>query len=360
MGYEKDFPMQQIVDKDGFLILEDYKDKITRDLVLTFYRHLIRVRTFDRKAKNLQRQGRIGTYAMIEGQEGAQVGSAMALKENDWMYPTYRDHAASITFGHSLPTILAYWKGRVEGGVPPKGKHIVPPSVPIATQLPLAAGTAMAEKYKGTNNAVICYFGDGATSEGDFHEGMNFASVFKAPVVFFNQNNSYAISVPIEKQMNSKTIAQKSAAYAIPGVRIDGNDIFVVYFETLKALERARNGHGPTLIEAVTWRYGAHTTADDPTKYRNQEESEKRREFDPVTRVEKFMKNYGYWDEEWVENQKQLVEEEINQAVIEMEAMPSPNVSDLFDHIFAEPTWTIQEQKNAYLTHLRGEASCNH
>ncbi|RUL51757.1 MULTISPECIES: pyruvate dehydrogenase (acetyl-transferring) E1 component subunit alpha [Lysinibacillus] len=356
MGYEQQFPLQQVVDHNGELVLEGYESKISQDLVLTFYRHLIRVRAFDRKAKNLQRQGRIGTYALFEGQEAAQVGSALALQKDDWMYPTYRDHAASITFGHSLPTILSYWNGRFEGGVPPKGKRIVPPSVPIATQLPLATGTAMAEKYKGTSNAVICYFGDGATSEGDFHEGMNFASVVKAPVVFFNQNNSYAISVPIWKQMNSPTIAQKAVAYNIPGVRIDGNDIFIVYFETMKALERARNGEGPTLIEAVTWRYGAHTTADDPTKYRDQEESEKRREYDPITRLERFMKNYGHWNEEWVQKVQEEVEQEINQAVIDMEAMPKPDVNDMFDYIFAQPTWTIQEQKDAYLKHLRGEA----
>nr|WP_106781494.1 pyruvate dehydrogenase (acetyl-transferring) E1 component subunit alpha [Lysinibacillus timonensis] len=360
MGYEHQFPLQQIVNKDGNLVQESFKHQISQELVLTFYRHLVRVRAFDRKAKNLQRQGRIGTYAMFEGQEASQVGSALALNEADWMFPTYRDHAASITFGHSLPTILAFWKGRIEGGIPPKGRRIVPPSVPIATQLPLAAGVAMAEKRKGTSNAVICYFGDGATSEGDFHEGLNFASVFKAPVVFFNQNNSYAISVPIEKQMNSKTIAQKSIAYDIPGVRIDGNDVFIVYFEVLKALERARNNEGPTLIEAVTWRYGAHTTADDPTKYRDQEESEKRREFDPITRLEKFMKNYHYWDESWVLQVEKEVNDEINQAVIDLENMQPPNVNDLFDHIFAEPTWTIKEQKDAYLTHLRGEVSCHH
>ena len=238
-------PLKQIVKSDGHVVDQ-----------------LIKMRTFDRKAKNLQRQGRLGTYPPFEGQEAAQVGSALALDEDDWMLPTYRDHAASITFGKSY-SILSSWNGRVEGNIPPEGKSILPPSVPIATPLPLATGAAMAERYKGSKQVVIAYFGDGATSEGDFHEGLNFASVYNAPVVFFNQNNQYAISLPIWKQMNSKTIAQKSIAYDIPGIRIDGNDIFTVYFETKKAIERARNGEGPTLIEAVTWRYGAHTTADD-------------------------------------------------------------------------------------------------
>jgi pyruvate dehydrogenase E1 component alpha subunit len=352
---DKQFPMLQVIDKNGQFVDETYKNVITRELVQTFYRQLVCMRTFDRKAKNLQRQGRLGTYPPFEGQEAAQVGSALALDQDDWMFPTYRDHAASITFGKSY-AILSSWNGRVEGNVPPVGKNILPPSVPIATQLPLATGAAMAAKYKGSKQAVISYFGDGATSEGDFHEGLNFASVYKAPVVFFNQNNSYAISLPIWKQMNSKTIAQKSLAYDIPGKRIDGNDIFIVYFETKKALDRARSGEGPTLIEAVTWRYGAHTTADDPTKYRNQEESEKRRESDPIIRLEHFMKVNGYWDDAWAEQVQIDATAEIDAAVKELESMPPSDVNHIFDYMFETPTWTIEEQKQQYIKHLRGEA----
>ena len=350
-----EFPVIQIMDKDGKFTNEAYKDQISKELVQSFYRQLVCMRTFDQKAINLQRQGRLGTYPGFEGQESAQVGSALSLREDDWMFPTYRDHAASITFGKSY-NILSSWNGRVEGNLPPEGKNILPPSVPIATQLPLATGAAMANKYKGSKQAVIAYFGDGATSEGDFHEGLNFASVYRAPVVFFNQNNQYAISVPVWKQMNSETIAQKSLAYDIPGVRIDGNDIFAVYFETKKALERARNGEGPTLIEAVTWRYGAHTTADDPTKYRNQkEENEKHRQNDPIIRLELFMKEYGYWDEDWIEQMKEEVKEEIDGAVKTLESMPPPDVNDIYDYMFERPTWTIEQQKEAYMNHLRGE-----
>src|SRR5699024_88258 len=163
--------------------------------------------------------------------------SALALREDDWMFPTYRDHAASITFGNSY-NILSSWNGRVEGNLPPEGKYIVPPSVPIATQLPLATGAAMANKYKGSTQAVLVYFVDGAMSERDFQQALNFASVFHAPVVLFNPSNQHAICFPVSKQMNSKTIAQKSLAYDIPGIGIDGNDIFDVYIETKKALER--------------------------------------------------------------------------------------------------------------------------
>ncbi|MCL6587161.1 MAG: pyruvate dehydrogenase (acetyl-transferring) E1 component subunit alpha [Anoxybacillus sp.] len=342
------FPIIQIIDEEGNVVLPEYREKLTKELVMTMYYHLIRTRTFDRKCVSLQRQGRIGTYAPYEGQEASQVGSALALENDDWLFPTYRDHGATMTFGHSLVRILLYWKGRNEGCVPPDGKKIFPPSVPIATQLPHAAGAAYAEKRKGTKNAVIVYFGDGATSEGDFHEGLNIASVFHVPAVFFNQNNQYAISVPITRQMKTKTIAQKALAYDIPGIRVDGNDIFAVYFETKKALDRARNGEGPTLIEAVTWRYGAHTTADDPTKYRDQEESKRRRERDPIVRVERFLKQIGWWDEQQIKAMQEKVQAEIEQAVAEMEQFPEANPADMFDFVFATPTWTIEQQKQMY------------
>lgn len=348
------YPIKQFVDEQGQLTDESIRSEISTELVKTFYYHMVRIRTFDRKAKSLQRQGRLGTYALFEGQEAAQVGSALSLKEEDWVFPTYRDHGALLTFGADMPRVFLYWNGRVEGNVHPD-RNIFPPAVPIATQLPHAAGAAWAEKRRGTKNAAIAYFGDGATSEGDFHEGMNFASVFKLPVVFFNQNNGYAISVPIEKQMNSATIAQKSVAYGMPGVRVDGNDIFAVYFETKKAFERARNGDGPTLIEAVTQRFGAHTTADDPTKYRDQDQVDALRDkVDPLLRLERFMQEYGYWDAEWVELTKKQVEKEIEDAVVQMESFPEPNVEDLFDHVFEEMPWPIKEQKEQYLQSIRG------
>lgn len=347
---EQSFPMKTIVDDKGQLVDKSYEDKIDEALVRKIYYNMIRIRTFDRRAINLQRQGRLGTYAPFEGQEAAQVGSALALESDDWVFPTYRDHGATITFGADMVRTYLYWNGRVEGCVPPEGKNIFPPAVPIATQLPHAVGAAWAEKKKGTRNAAIAYFGDGATSEGDFHEGLNFASVFKVPVVFFNQNNGYAISVPIEKQMNSKTIAQKSVAYGMPGIRIDGNDCFVVYFETLKALDHARDGNGPTLIEAVTWRTGAHTTADDPSKYRPENQGDDI--VDPLERLELFMKNNNFWDEEWVEEVKEKVTVEIDAAVEGMEQFPPPNVEDVFDNVFAEMPAQLAEQKEAYFEHL--------
>jgi len=352
---EKQFPLKQMMDANGHIVLPEYENMITEEIVKRFYKQLVRIRIFDRKAVSLQRQGRIGTYAPFEGQEASQVGSALALESDDWMFPTYRDHGAAFVFGHSLRNIFLFWNGRNEGCVPPLGKNIFPPSIPIATQIPHAAGVALAEKLKGSKKAVIAYFGDGATSEGDFHEGINFASVFQVPVVFFNQNNEYAISVPIEKQMNSKTIAQKALAYNMPGVRIDGNDVFIVYFETMKALKQARNGGGPTLIEAVTWRYGAHTTADNPDKYRDQEKSNQRKlETDPILRLEKWLKNNGYYDEEWIRSVEADATVEIEEAVKEMETFPSPNPAHIFEYVFAVPTWQITQQKEEYLKLIGG------
>ncbi|KMY55522.1 pyruvate dehydrogenase [Bacillus sp. FJAT-27231] len=348
---ETQYPIKRIIDDEGNLVDASYEEQLDEELVKTLYYHMHRIRTFDRKAISLQRQGRLGTYAPFEGQEAAQVGSALALGADDWMFPTYRDHGAKLAFGADMAKTYLYWNGRAEGCVPPEGKKIFPPAVPIATQLPHAAGAAWAEKRKGTKNAAIAYFGDGATSEGDFHEGLNFASVFKVPAVFFNQNNRYAISVPIEKQMNSETIAQKAVAYGMPGVRIDGNDCFSVYFEVKKALDYARSGNGPTLIEAVTWRTGAHTTADDPTKYRPEDQGKDIVE--PLLRMERFMKNHGYWDETWMADIDEKIKAEVESAVEAMESYPKANVEDLFDHVYAEMPAQLADQKESYLAHLR-------
>lgn len=353
---EDGFPIRQIVNGEGKLVDSNNKEEMTEELAKSLYMKMLRARIFDRKNVNLQRQGRIGTYVPFEGQEAAQIGSASALGDEDWMFPTYRDHGATMTYGQSLLNILLYWKGRYEGGVPPEGKNIFPPAVPIASQILHGVGAAWAEKKKGTDRVSLVYFGDGATSEGDFHEGMNFASVFNVPAVLFNQNNGFAISVPTSKQMKAKTIAQKSLGYDIEGVRIDGNDVFAVYFETKKAVKCAREGGGPTLIEAMTWRYGAHTTSDDPSKYRdNKSENETRRErTDPLSRVEYYMKQQGTIDDEWVGRIEREINEEVNHAVENMENYPDADVNDLFDHVFAEPTWPIAEQKQAHLAFKGG------
>ncbi|WLD94143.1 pyruvate dehydrogenase (acetyl-transferring) E1 component subunit alpha [Alkalihalobacillus sp. AL-G] len=346
---ETQFPTKQILNEDGIVVNSEFENEMTESLTKELYTKMLRARMFDRKGVNLQRQGRIGTYVPFEGQEAAQIGSALVLEEGDWMFPTYRDHAATLTYGHSLRNLFLYWKGYPMGCVPPEGKNIFPPAVPIASQLLHATGAAWAEKMKGTDRGSIVYFGDGATSEGDFHEGLNFASVFDVPVVFFNQNNGFAISVPIEKQMKSKTIAQKAVGYDIPGIRLDGNDVFAVYFETRLAMDNARKGNGPTLIEAVTYRYGAHTTADDPSKYRDQSEAKRRREqTDPIVRLERYMQHKGIWEDSWKTKVEEEITAEIEKAVEEMEAFGAADSKDMFTHVFAKPTWTIQEQLDEF------------
>lgn len=352
------YPLFQIIDEKGKMTSGKHETELTEEKARQLYFHMLRIRRYDQKGVSLQRQGRIGTYVPFYGQEASQVGSALALEDKDWMFPTYRDHGASLTFGADLDRMLLHWNGRLEGCLPSREKRIMPGSIPIATHLPHASGVAMAETYKGTGNVAIAYFGDGATSEGDFHEGLNMGSVFDAPVVFFNQNNGFAISMPVEKQMNSETIAQKSEAYGIPGIRVDGMDVFAVHVAVKEAIARARSGEGPTLIEAVTWRFGAHTTADDPSKYRDQEKIEQmKKDLDPLSRLERYMTNNGIWEEEWVTQKEEEIQLEIEEAIKEMEAYPQANSADMFDHVFEQPTWPIDEQKEKLIGEGGGPTS---
>lgn len=339
--------LYQVLDPKGQL-LEEIGDRISEETMLAMYEKMVLVRTFDRKSINLQRQGRMGTYAPFEGQEASQVGSAMALQPGDWLFPTYRDHAASIVHGQSMTRIFLYWMGHMEGSISPADRHIMPPCVPIATQMVHAVGTAWASKRKGEKHVSLAYFGDGAGSEGDFHEALNMAGVFKTPTIFFCQNNGYAISVPFSQQSASRTIAQRAAAYDIPGVRIDGNDIFAVWLTVKEAMERATAGEGPTLIEAVTYRYGAHTTADDPKKYRDQDRlaEEWRSERDPISRLKVFLEKNGLWDDEKENALQAKVAEQIDAALIEAESYPKSKPVDMFEHVYEVPNWMVQEQKS--------------
>jgi pyruvate dehydrogenase E1 component alpha subunit len=310
----------------------------------TLYRWMVAARLFDERALALQRQGRLGTYAPLLGQEAAQVGSAYALTPEDWLFPSYREHAALAMRGQGWLQLLMYWGGSEEGNRIPEGVKNFMVCVPIATQILHAVGAAWAAKLKGEKSCALVYFGDGATSEGDFHEGLNFAGVFKVPVVFFCQNNQYAISVPRTKQTASETIAQKAIAYGFEGVQVDGNDVFAVYKVTKEALEKARAGGGPTLIEAVTYRLTHHTTADDWTRYRPAEEVEMWKQKDPIKRLRLYLEKQGLWSEA---DEAQLIEElkaEIAQAVSQYEALPKRPVEDIFQYMYAEMPWNLKEQ----------------
>src|SRR5213083_1509135 len=312
-------------------------------------RAMVLGRRLDERMVRLQRQGRIGTFAPIKGQEASQLGSVFTLRRTDWMVPSFRETAAMIWRGWPIEKILLFFAGYVEGGQPAPDQHDLPITVPVATQLPHAVGLAYAAQYRGDDAVVMAYFGDGATSEGDFHEALNFAGVWHVPVVFICQNNQWAISVPLKKQTHSKTIAQKALAYGLPGIQVDGNDVLAVYVAAREAVERAHAGEGPTLIECVTYRLGVHTTADDPTKYRTLEEVAEWERKDPLTRFAAYLKKKRLL-EDGLEAQ---VDEEIAAAIARFEATAPADPLVMFDHVYAELPPELKAQRETLAETLR-------
>ena len=330
---EPQFPTERlsILDSDG-LLDADLEPKIAPDDLKRLYRAMVLGRRLDERMLKLQRQGRIGTFAPIKGQEASQIGTVFTLESRDWMVPSFRETAAMLWRGWPIERILAFYAGRLEGGRPDPEQRDLPVTIPVATQLPHAVGIAYGIQYRGEDSVVMVYFGDGATSEGDFHEAANFAGVWHGPVVFVCQNNQWAISVPLKKQTNSRTIAQKATAYGFPGIQVDGNDVLAVYAASREAVDRARAGNGPTLIECVTYRLGMHTTADDPTKYRSEEEVKAWEQKDPLTRFRVYLEKKHLFDPS-VDEQ---VDEEIARGVERFEAMPPADPLEMFDHAYAE------------------------
>ena len=320
-----------ILDSDGNLDTA-LEPKLADTELKSLYRSMLLARRLDERMVRLQRQGRIGTFAPIKGQEASQMGSAFTLRPSDWMVPSFRETGAMIWRGWPIEKLLLFFAGHLEGGQPAPNQHDLPITIPVATQLPHAVGLAYAAQYRGDDAVVMVYFGDGATSEGDFHEALNFAGVWHVPVVFVCQNNQWAISVPLKKQTHSRTIAQKALAYGLPGIQVDGNDVLAVYAAAREAVDRARAGDGPTLIECVTYRLGMHTTADDPTKYRSDAEVAMWEQKDPLTRFKAYLEKRNLL-EEGLEPQ---VEEEIAAAIRRFEATPPPDPLTLFDHVYAE------------------------
>jgi len=259
--------------------------------------------------------------------------------------------------GVPLKTFLLYWMGNEIGSRAPEGVNVMPVSIPVGTHPLHAVGTAWAAKLRGEKTVAITYFGDGATSQGDFHEAMNFAGVFKTPTVFFCQNNQYAISVPRSLQTASETIAQKAIAYGFDGIQVDGNDLFAVMVATKEAVDKARSGGGPTLIEGVTFRFGPHTTADDPTKYRTEKEIEPWKPLDPMIRVQSYLKAKDLWNEEAERQMTDESQKEIDQAVNEAEAVPIPAVEEVFKYVFADMTPPLREQLEYLRTTLESSGN---
>lgn len=320
------------------------------DLTMTrrLYRALVFARTYDRKGMALQKQGRLATYAPFEGQEAAQVGSAAALEPDDWMVATYRDAAAMWMQGYPLELLFAGRTGDERGGSPPDHCPVLPPSITVGGHMVHAVGLAWASRLLDERRVAITYFGDGATSEGDFHEAMNFAAVFSVPCVFFCQNNGWAISLPRSEQTRSETIAQKAIGFGMPGVQVDGNDLFAVYQATSDALARARSGGGPTLIEAVTYRVGPHTTADDPGRYRDPVEADQWRRRDPLERVRIFLSEREEWTREWQDQIEEEAANEIDRAVGLAEGLPLPTSSEMFEGMFESmPSHLVNQHDRA-------------
>ncbi|MFN2388608.1 MAG: thiamine pyrophosphate-dependent enzyme [Actinomycetota bacterium] len=314
--------------------------------LLELFRWLVLLRTFDERAVALQRQGRIGTYALYWGEEGTQAGPLYACDDADWVFPSYRQNAVGILRGVSAATVLAWWRGfgGSHGFWNPREHRVAPICVPIATHLPHAVGLAWAAKIRRENTASLVWFGDGATSEGDFHEAMNFAAVLKVATVFFCVNNQWAISTPYSKQTATATISEKAAAYGMPGVRIDGFDPIACWDATRAALDRARGGGGPSLIEAFCYRLKAHGTADDPRLYRDEAETERWTHLEPVQRTAGFLRRLGILDDDGEERIAREAKESIAAAVTQMEAIDQPGREILFDGVYASGRpWTFDE-----------------
>jgi len=324
---------------------------LSTEELLTGYRALRRARTFDERVIILQRQGRLGVFPPFRGQEAAQVGIALALRKSDWLVPSYRETAAAIAFGMPLANLILSWRADPAGWRIPDDVNMIQFYIPIATQIPQAAGIAHAQRIKGTDNIVAAFIGDGGTSEGDFHEGLNFASVFDAPVIFMVQNNGWAISVPTSKQMKVQRVALKAQGYGIPGVVVDGNDLVAVWSVAKEAAERARRGEGPTLIEAITYRIAPHTSSDDPSRYRTEEETAAWEKRDPILRMRGLLNHLGLWDEEKERGLTGELEAEFLAAVEEADRAPEPKPWEIVEQVYAEMG---ADQKAAW-EYLRGE-----
>lgn len=326
-------------------IFEHTHDVQAKDLM----RKMVFTRIWDKRAISLNRQGRLGLWAPVSGQEASMIGSEAALTKDDFILGSYRDIPQIVWHGLPLYQSFLYSRGHQHGGQIPEGVNVLMPQIIIGAQITQAVGVALAFKLRREKHVAIAYIGDGGTSQGDFYEGLNFAGVYKAPAIFFIQNNRYAISVPIEKQTAAQSLVIKAEAAGIKGIQVDGMDVLAVYKAVSNAAERARNGEGPTLIEAITYRYGPHTMAgDDPTRYRNKVEEEEWKSKDPLIRFRKYLTRKGLWSEQ----EEIQVEEEARAAIAEgikkADETPPMTIPDLIDSMFENTPDYLEAQKHLY------------
>lgn len=339
--------MIQIMDKDGKIVNPDAMPELSDEEIVKLYQTMRYSRIIDERTLQYQRQGRMLTYAPNLGQEATQVGSIAAARQTDWVAPSFRELGIWLYKGAPLENIFLYWFGNEFGMKMPEEVRVLPVSVPIASQLQHATGLAYAARYQGKDDVALGYVGDGGTSQGDFHEALNFAAVQSLPTVFIVQNNQFAISTRRKIQTKAGTIAQKALAYGIPGVQVDGNDIFAMYAVTKEAVDRARRGDGPTLIEAYTYRMGAHTTSDDPTVYRKDEEVDEWRDKDPIDRLRKYMIEKGIWDDEKEAAFFAEKDKFVKETFETVEKSGLTPLEDTFDYVYAERTPILEAQYQA-------------
>lgn len=341
-----------VIDPDG-AVTQKLSPPLPEAELREMYREMVLVRCFDERGLMTQRKGQIGFHLPSTGEEAAQIGSAHAYLANDWVFPHYRVPGVAIHRGVRIDDMVANLFGNVndlvQGHQMPvhysfKAQNFVSISSPIGTQIVQAAGAAMAAKIKGDPNVVVTYFGDGSTSSNDFHAGLNFAGVWKAPCVFFCTNNQWAISVPYAKQTGSETIAQKAKAYGMPGRRVDGNDVLAVWAATREAVERARSGGGPTLIEALSFRMGPHSSSDDPKRYRPEAVCEEWRRKDPIDRFRRFLEHEKIWTKEQDEALWEKCRLEIQEAFTRQEKVALPALETMFQNVYAEMPPSLREQ----------------
>jgi pyruvate dehydrogenase E1 component alpha subunit len=340
--------------RDDLTLDSENDPRLGNDEVLHLYRHMVMTRQLDERLVALQRQGRIGFHVGSLGEEAAILGAAYAMRQGDFLFPCYREFGAALMRGLELQVFMHNMFGNAKDTV--LGRQMPDHytcrrvgwgsiSSPVGTQITQAVGFAWGAKIQKKDVATLAYFGDGATSSSDFHSGMNFAGVFKIPTVFFCRNNGWAISVPVERQTASRTFAEKAAAYGIAGVRVDGNDLFAVVSSVRRAVERGVRGEGPTLIEAITYRMGGHSTSDDPNRYRGSEMLEPWASRDPIGRVRAYLEKHELWDGAAEERLISQVDASFRDAVANAERTPPPPLESMFEDVYARPPWHLQEQR---------------
>lgn len=347
----------QILDQDGNLDKER-EPNLSAENLIKLYRAMVLARELDDRLLKLQRQGRIGTFPPSTGQEASACAPVLAMTEQDWFVGAFRELGGRIMRGEPLENSIFLYGGYEEGNTFAGGDRTLPVAVIVGSQTLHAVGIAYAMKVRGeTNSAVVCFFGDGATSEGDFHEALNLAALWQAPVVFICQNNQWAISVPRDKQTRSETIAQKAIAYDVPGIQVDGNDPLAMYEATKEALERAHTGQGPTFIEAVTYRLRMHTTADDPTRYQTDDHLQLWAKRDPLIRFRKYLDAKGIWNEDQQNDLEADIKKQIEDAVTKYESYKDLEPDAQFDHIFGAKHPRIEDQRIEFLDNFKSESA---